>query len=129
MKKLIYLLLLSGVFVFSACKSDGKKDTTKDDATEETADQKSGTGNACDDYLADYSVWVEDYLKFLGEMKNNPGDLTLASKAMEWAEDAMKWADDYNKLVDCMSDVEFTTKYMKIVEKINKASAELYQEP
>ena len=132
MKKIIYLLLLSGIFMFSACKSDGKKDATTDDnATEESADadKKSSSGNSCDDYLADYGKWVDDYLKFLGKMKDNPGDMSLASEAMDWAEDALKWADDYAKLVDCVMDEKFNKDYMEIVEKINKAAAELYQEP
>lgn len=129
MKKLIYLLLLSGLFIISGCKGDGSKDQAKDDATEEKDTKKASSGNECDDYLANYAEWVEGYLVFLKEMGDNPGDMALASKAMEWTEEAMKWAEDYSALTDCITDPEFTTKYMEIVEQINKAAAELYEEP
>lgn len=123
-------MLLSGLFIFAGCKGDGSKEqVTEDDVTEEKDTKKGSSGNECDEYLENYAEWVEEYLVFLKKMKDSPGDMSLATKATEWTEEAMKWAEDYSALVDCALDAEFTAKYAEIVEKINTAAAELYEEP
>lgn len=119
MKKLIYLTALIALVAIYSCGGGSQKET--DSKTE----LKAETIQDCDDFLAHYEEWVDEYLKVLDDYFKNPADPEISSKYMELMQEAMEWPTKWLALVDCANDEEYEKKFDAISKKIEEKMKEM----
>ena len=111
--------MLLALFATYSCGGGSQKETdTKDEL-------KSVTIKDCDDFLAHYEEWVDDYLKVLDDYFKNPADPELASRYMELMQEAMNWSTKWSALVDCADDEEYEKKFEEISRQIEEKMKEM----
>lgn len=119
MKKIIYLITLISFFGFVSCGSSSDKEKSSD--KKELSDEI----NDCDDFLAHYEEWVDDYIKVLEDYLNNPSDAAIATRYMELMQEAMTWSTKWIALVDCAGDEKYEKKFEEASKRIEDKLAEI----
>ena len=119
MKKIIYLIAILGLFMNYSCSSS--KTEKQNNAESELSAE---TIKNCDDFLAEYEKWVDDYVQVLDDYFNNPSDPEISNKYMDLMQEAIKWNTKWEALVECADD----EKYEKRFEEISKDLEEKLQE-
>ena len=122
MKKLIYLFLMLGIFVTYSCGGSGS-DKVKEEATEENTKQ-SGEIKDCDDFLAHYEEWVDEYLEVIEAYLKNPADASTATRYMELMQETMGWSTKWVAMADCADDEEYEQKFEEISKKVEEKMKE-----
>jgi hypothetical protein len=72
----------------------------------------------CDQFIKDYSDFVDSYIKLLKKYKANPTDASILT---EYTEAAQKAADMQTNASSC-TDPKYATKLMELANKIAKAA-------
>ena len=85
------------------------------------------TGRGCDDFLKKYEKWVDEYLVFLTEYKNNPDEKNL-QKFMTMSQDALGWAMQWTAMYDCANDEKYEKEFERIGKKVEDKMEELGME-
>jgi hypothetical protein len=119
MKKIIYLIALISFLGFVSCGSSSDKDKSSD--KKELSDEI----NDCDDFLAHYEEWVDDYIKVLDDYLNNPTDEKVATRYMELMQEAMTWSTKWIALSDCADNEEYEQKFEDASKKIEEKLTEI----
>lgn len=131
MKNLVVILSLF-MFFGTSCNSIEKKVEKKlgekleeaGQALENTAGEKVAN---CDEFLKKYEKWVDEYLVFLTEYKNNPDEKTL-QKFMTMSQDALSWAMQWTAMYDCANDEKYEKEFERIGKKVEDKMEELGME-
>jgi hypothetical protein len=121
MKKLIYLILLLSILGFASCGSSG----TENENSTQKKEKKSDEIKDCDDFLAHYEEWVDEYIKVLDDYLKKPGDETIALRFMELMQEAMEWSTKWVALADCADNEEYEQRFEEITKEIENKLKEL----
>lgn len=119
MKKILYLITIIGLFSLYSCGSSSNEKQNNNESK-----LSSETIKNCDDFLAEYEEWVDDYVQVLDSYFNNPSDPEIATKYMELMKEAIHWSTEWTALVECADD----EKYEKRFEEISKEVEDKLQE-
>jgi len=119
MKKLIYLFIVLGIFATYSCGSGTDK------GKEEAKEEKSGSIKDCDDFLAYYEEWVDDYIMVIDDYMNNPSDEIVATRYMELMTEAIEWSTKWVALVDCADNEKYEARFEEISKEIEKKLEEI----
>jgi hypothetical protein len=85
--------------------------------TEESGDNKAsaGSNSKCDQFLADYEAFVNEYIELANKVKENPQDMSVMTEYSQMAAKSTKWASDAK---ECSSDAAFAAKYAQLYARI-----------
>jgi len=81
-------------------------------------------GNNCEQFLADYEVWVNEVIEIYEKVKNNPMDVENTQKLMEATEKMSEWSEKWEGLVDCSDNEEYVKKMEKLEKKVEEVMGE-----
>lgn len=129
----IFLAICFASFFMFSC--GGKKADTKTEGSEMSTDKatesgsgseakssesdktedKSGSNSKCDQFLADYEAYINDYLELAKKVKENPQDMSVMTEYTQMAAKASKWANDAK---DCSADAAFAAKYAQLAARM-----------
>ena len=121
MKKLTYLILILSILGFASCGSSG----TEEENSTQKKEKKSDEINDCDDFLAHYEEWVDEYIKVLDDYLKNPGDETTALRFMELMQEAAEWSTKWIALSKCVDNEEYEKEFEEITKKVENKLKEL----
>lgn len=112
--------IMEKVKSFSIDSESGKDLKKSSTSTKiENLDNSSSTSSVdCDQFIADYSDFVESYIKLLKKYKANPTDASILS---EYTEAAQKAAEMQTDASSC-TDPKYASKLMELANKIAKAA-------
>lgn len=126
MKKLMYVL---SVLFFISCGTNTTDNTTtddnqtKDETVTEKDESKAGDGS-CEEFLADYEVWVNEMIVVIKKAKANPLDIQNTKKMMEATSKMAEWTEKWTALYDCANNEKYTKKMEELQEKVEKEIGE-----
>jgi len=123
MKRLVYLFVMLGVITLYSCGGSGSEKAKE--TNEEKTEDKSGTIKDCDDFLAHYEKWVDDYIEIIDSYYKNPSDQTIATRYMELMQEAMEWSTKWIALVECADDEEYKQRFEDLANKIETKIQEI----
>ena len=118
MKKLIYLLV---IFSFAGVYSCGNSGKEKQKASEE---EVAGS-TPCDEFLAEYEEWADEYYRAIEDYMNNPSDEEIADRYMELIQQAMEWSTKWITLADCADDEKYEKRFEEISREIEQKLKDL----
>jgi len=133
MKKVFALMtvVIFASFLLTSCggdkdKKDGdkdKKETASNDSDSDDAEEMDNddakTGN-CEEAIAQYEEFAENFETLQKKSKANPNDLSILEETGNMFKDLGDWQE---KLVDCASNPAYADRITKISDRINKAAA------
>jgi len=123
MKRLVYLFVILGVTTLYSCGGSGSEKVKE--TNEEKTEEKSGTINDCDDFLAHYEEWVDEYIEVIDSYFKNPADQTLSTRYLELMQEAMEWSTKWIALVECADDDEYKQRFEDLAKKIETKIQEI----
>ena len=129
---IVLAMCLTSFFLFSC---GGKKEETKTEGTEMSTEKasesnsgseaktsedsksedKTSSNNKCDQFLADYEAFINDYLEMAKKLKENPQDMSVMTEYSQMTAKASKWAADAK---DCSADAAFAAKYAQLAARM-----------
>ena len=121
MKKLTYLILILSVLGFASCGTSG----TKKENSAQKEEEKSDEIMNCDDFLANYEEWIDEYLIVIENYVKDPVNETLAEQFMELMQEGMEWSTRWLALADCADNNEYEQKFEEISKKVEDKLKEL----
>lgn len=120
MKKIIYLVVTIGLFLSYSCSSSSEKKENN-----QKSELNAQTIKDCDEFLAHYEEWVDDYIKVLDDYFKNPSDPTLASKYMELMQEALHWSNKWTALVECAENEKYEKRFEEISNEVEEKLREI----
>lgn len=88
----------------------------KDSEGSVSVDNEDSTGNSdCDQMLADYENFMNDYVSILKQYKEDPSDVSVLSDYQRLMTESAEWS---TKISDCANDPTFAPKFSAIQVKI-----------
>ncbi len=141
MKKILLIsLLIISVLIMYSCGSDNKTENNNKENTEEVdntenTDDASVTDNEieeeednettmdCNEFLAEYEVFMLKYTEACKSYLETPTDQTLLINYTTLADEAYVWD---NSTPDCKDDPAFMAKLSEIQMKVFEADGYLY---
>ena len=121
MKKLTYLIILLSILGFASCGNSG----TKKENSAQKEEEKSDEIMNCDDFLANYEEWIDEYLIVIENYVKDPVNETLAEQFMELMQEGMEWSTRWLALADCADNEEYEQKFEEISKKVESKLKEL----
>ncbi|WP_420400647.1 hypothetical protein [Flagellimonas sp.] len=125
MKKMIAILsclLLMGL----SCKKKTDSEESKSD-TIEVGDSHSDSSDSaeaikdCDDFLASYEEWTDDYLEFLGKYKDNPAAALSDKQYSEMLMRASSWSSDWVAIAtSCAGNPRYESRFSEISDNMDE---------
>lgn len=112
---------MNKITTFEVCSNvnmDKAKSVSSSSSTSESTESSSSSSVDCDQFIKDYSNFVDSYVKLLKKYKANPTDPSILS---EYTEAAQKAAEMQTDASNC-TDPKYATKLMELANKIAKAS-------
>lgn len=97
---------------------DSESPTTS--TTDSISSEASSSSGDCDEFLADYEVFMVKYIDILKKYKNNPSDTSILSEYTSIMSEASQWS---SKTADCANYPNFATKMAEIQMKISNAAS------
>lgn len=94
-------------------------DTESSGDGEDSESELSGSGD-CDEFLAGYEEFMDEYITILENYQNDPSDASLVADYTRMMNEASKWA---SRAPDCSSDPTFAAKLTAIQMKISNAAS------
>ena len=92
---------------------------------EESKTEESISIKDCDDFLALYDKWVDDYIKVIDDYFNNPEDESNAAKYMELMQEAIEWSTKWNVLAECADNDIYKERFEKISNEVDEKLKEI----
>lgn len=117
MKKTLIFIILILSTVFSCVNTSNEK-------TDSTKDEEKGK-NACDEFLAHYEKWADEYFNAIEDYMNNPSDEEIAARYMELMQQAMEWSNEWIDLVECADKEEYKQQFEEISAEVEQKMQEL----
>lgn len=113
------LIFISIVFlnVFSCLNTSNEKA----DSTNEEIKEK----NACDEFLAHYEEWADEYFNAIEDYMNNPSDEEIASRYLKLMQQAMEWSAEWSDLDECADEEKYKQRFEKISFEVEQKMLEL----
>jgi hypothetical protein len=93
-------------------------DNSSSSSSSEVTESSSSSSVDCDQFIKDYSDFVDSYVKLLKKYKANPTDASILS---EYTEAAQKAAEMQTDASSC-TDPKYASKLMELANKIAKAA-------
>ena len=93
-------------------------DNSSSSSSSEVTEGSSSSSVDCDQFIKDYSDFVDSYVKLLKKYKANPTDASILT---EYTEAAQKAAEMQTDASSC-TDPKYATKLMELANKIAKAA-------
>jgi CHASE3 domain sensor protein len=118
MKKILLFVVIIVLTGTISCVNTSKKEA--DSMKEEQAGK-----NACDEFLAHYEQWADEYFNAIEEYMNNPSDDEVAARYMELMQQAMEWSNEWVDLVECADDKEYKQQFEEISAEVEQKMQEL----
>lgn len=128
MKQLLYLTLISFLFLVSCGGNKGNKESQKDaeSSTEKSVEaDEFDTANDCDEFIDQYEKWMDDYLKVLEKYMKNPMDQSLLQEYSKVSQEAISWIEQWANLGKCTANEKYQKRFDAISEKAEKKMKEL----
>lgn len=115
MRNILFFVVM---LVMASCGSNtGKKQSDNEDKeTKVEQKQKKSAQGSCDEFLADYEKWVDEFVKLYKEAKANPTDMEVTQKMVDATNKMAEWSEKWTKLYDCANN----EKYVKRMEELQK---------
>jgi hypothetical protein len=104
--------------VCSNVNMDQAESVSSSSSESENTESSSSSSVDCDQFIKDYSAFVDSYIKLLKKYKANPTDASILS---EYTEAAQKAAEMQTDASSC-TDPKYATKLMELANKIAKAA-------
>lgn len=129
MKKQLLWMILSMLFIW-AC-GGGNEKTSDDQSNEKTSTEEkvdamdTDAAKNCQEFLDRYEKWIDEYLLFLEDYKENPFDPELGKKYAELMPEFASWSQQWTKLYECASKQKYQERFDKIAAKVDKKMEEL----
>jgi len=126
--KLLGIIALTAVIVFSIAACGGKKDSSSSDsgassssapaasapaATPAPAASSGSSANNIDSLLADYEKFANDYVELMKKVKNN--DFTAIADMQKFTDQAQQWATRWENV----SESDFTAAQALKIQEIS----------
>lgn len=118
MSKVYYILLLSLLLSFYSCGNPGDKKA-------KTSTFETVGINTCDEFLAHYEEWIDDYLSVIDAYFNNPSDEATTNQYMQLMQEGINWSTKWEKLVECADDDKYKKRFEEISKEVEKKLEEL----
>ena len=93
-----------------------------EDAMEDVVVADRSNNSECDEYLAGYEKFMDNYITILKKQQADPSDMSIMEEYMSIMTEGTEWA---SKTPDC-TDMEFLEKLMEIQMKMANAASGMY---
>lgn len=112
--------LMEKIKSFSIDSKSGKDIQRSSGSTSSESEDNSSSSSSvdCDQFIKDYTAFVDSYIKLLKKYKANPTDPSILSEYTEAAQKATEMQTDASSC----TDPEYATKLMELANKIAKAA-------
>jgi hypothetical protein len=92
------------------------------DVMEDVVVADRSNNSECDEYLAGYEKFMDNYITILKKQQADPSDMSIMEEYMSIMTEGTEWA---SKTPDC-TDMEFLGKLMEIQMKMANAASGMY---
>lgn len=117
MQKLTFIVLIIAVVGLFSCTNAGKENTK--------SKQELSVNNTCDEFLARYEEWADEYFKAIEDYMNNPSDEKVIAHCTELMQQAIEWSTKWVDLDECAHDEKYAQRFKEISKEIDEKLEEL----
>lgn len=92
----------------------------------DTSVEKREKVKDCDDFLEQYEEWMNDYVEFLAEYKDNPVGMISDSRYSNTLSNATVWVTDWSVIAtSCAVNEDYEKRFKEISNKTEERMEEL----
>lgn len=130
MRKIIFLFLVFVSLLWGCSNKQTKSESTSEDNVQveekSAVEEEFEEAKNCDEFIAQYEEWTDDYVKFLEKYKKNPMDSKLMNQYLELSQKGANWMMQWNSsLAVCAAEEKYQKRFDEISERIEKKIEEL----
>jgi hypothetical protein len=115
----------------SSSSDNGSSSSSVSKETGDATGDKESTESSsdCDMFLSEYEDFATDYVDMLKKYSADPTNTSMVSEMTQYSQKVQNWSERWKKLgTGCVSDPNFSKKYLEITERFTKAAASMYNQ-
>ena len=125
MKTFLSIIFCSAILLTS-CGNNQSKNESEESSSKSTESGDFKEAKNCDEFIAQYEKWMDDYVVLIDKFMKNPSDADLMNEYMKVAEESMSWMNQWNSnLALCASQEKYEKRFDEITEKAEKKLKEM----